>query len=192
VSSSCYVKRVVPFVLTFILGAALWQAFGERRRVPQVVTYVEYETRVLDLGGDYGPRRHARPEGEGSRTWLVIRSTGAELRGVNRATCDGCSVRMRVLFGEDGAAVPGNGFSLSPSSYPLIGEAVAAARGIKFAPATRNGRPVPVWANVTYVCAAEESRPHANAYRNLCSLTVERNSGRTWDGRPWRVVTPNE
>ena len=187
--SSCFIWRVLAFGLAFLCGVAAWQLVGVKLLVVKDVHHLEYGRRVLpgERGGTWAA---ARPEGEQSRTWLVIRSNGPSLRGVSRPVCDGCSVKMRVLFGVDGVAVPGNGFSLSPSSYPLIEEATAAARAIEFTPATKDGRPVPVWAYVTYDCGGAEFKPRP--YRGLCALTVDRTSARTWDGRPWRVAVPYE
>lgn len=185
-TSCCLFRRFLTFALTFALGVALWQAFGPKVRVANDVLSLERGVRVLprERAGTWA---YAPPAADGSRTWLVIRSTPAAVRKAD-AKCDGFSVRMRVLFGEDGVAVPGNGFSLAPSSYPLIGEAVAAARAIEFAPATKNGRPVPIWANVTYACDAEYV-PHASGPgRVTCGLSVDRDSARTWDGRPWRLI----
>ena len=188
--SSCFIKRVLPFALAFLCGVAVWQLIGLKLQAVEDVFYFEYgaSPRAVERGDFF----HARPGGEESRTWLVIREPGAapasKLAG---GRCDGCSVRMRVLFGENGEAVPGTAFSLTPSSYPVLDEAVRAARGIAFTPARRNGRPIPIWANATYACGTEPFRPYTpGAY--VCGLVVDKNSARTWDGKPWRVVTTHE
>ena len=51
--------------------------------------------------------------------------------------------------------------------------------------------PIPIWANATYACDPEEVRPLMPESLR-CGLTVDKNSARTWDGKPWRVVIPHE
>ena len=188
--SSCFIKRVLPFALAFLCGVAAWQLVGFKLQAVEDVFYFEYGAapRTVERGVFY----HARPSAEESRTWVVVHQPHPSALA-SRATrdCDGCSVRMRVLFGENGEAVPGTAFSLTPSSYPVLEDAVRAARAIAFTPATRNGRPIPIWANATYACDPEEVRPLMPESLR-CGLTVDKNSARTWDGRPWRVVTPHE
>ncbi len=99
---------------------------------------------------------------------------------------------MRVLFGENGEAVPGTAFSLTPSSYPVLDDAVRAARAIAFTPARRNGRPIPIWANATYACGARTLQAVHAAEPTSAAWSIDKNSARTWDGRPWRVVTTHE
>ncbi len=101
--------------------------------------------------------------------------------------CEGCSVRMRLMFGADGT-VSGNEFQLGPSSYALIEEATAAAREIAFTAAARNGRPMPVWADVTYSCGGELRMSHSPEVYT-CRLTLDKDSVKTVRGRPWRVIT---
>ena len=188
--SSCFIKRVLPFALAFLCGVAAWQLVGVKLQAVEDVFYFEYGAapRTVERGVFF----HARPNAEESRTWLVIRSSPfVEPRKWPARDCDGCSVRMRVLFGENGEAVPGTAFSLTPSSYPVLEDAVRAARGIAFTPARRNGRSIPIWANATYSCGAEPFRPYTpGAY--VCGLVIDKNSARTWDGKPWRVVTTHE
>ncbi|HEX6622253.1 MAG TPA: hypothetical protein VF064_00980 [Pyrinomonadaceae bacterium] len=188
--SSCFIKRVLPFALAFLCGVAVWQSIKAGSRASCVVSYPEHVSRSWP--GERGTWAYARPDAEESRTWLVIHSPHpAVLARRGSRGCDGCSVRMRVLFGENGEAVPGTAFSLTPSSYPVLDDAVRAARSIVFAPATRNGRPIPIWANATYACDPEHVRPLMPESLR-CGLTVDKNSARTWDGKPWRVVTPHE
>ena len=188
--SSCFIKRVLPFALAFLCGVAVWQLIGLKLQAVEDVFYFEYgaSPRAVERGDFF----HARPNAEEGRTWVVVhqpRPSALARRGSR--DCDGCSVRMRVLFGENGEAVPGTAFSLTPSSYPILEEAVRAARGIAFTPARRNGRPIPIWANATYACDTEPFRPYTpGAY--VCGLVVDKNSARTWDGKPWRVVTTHE
>ena len=189
--SSCFIKRVLPFALAFLCGVAAWQLVGVKLQVLRDVLYLEREAAAPKTVGrvDWPD---ALPYREESRAWLVIREAPAAppLRTAG-GRCDGCSVRMRVLFGENGEAVPGTAFSLTPSSYPVLDDAVHAARAIAFTPARRNGRPIPIWANATYACGTENFRPYTpGAY--VCGLVVDKNSARTWDGRPWRVVTTHE
>jgi hypothetical protein len=188
--SSSFIKRVLPFALAFLCGVAAWQLVGVKLQVLRDVSSLERGERLWP--GERGTWAYARPDAEESRTWLVVRSPHpATLARRASRGCDGCSVRMRVLFGENGEAVPGTAFSLTPSSYPVLDDAVRAARSLVFAPATRNGRPIPIWANATYACDPEHVRPlMPEALR--CGLTVDKNSARTWDGKPWRVVIPHE
>lgn len=190
-SSSCFIKRALPFALAFLCGVAVWQLLGVKLQVVNDVLRLEHGPRSCpgERGGTWA---YALTDEEMSRTWLVIRPSPAVApSSVKARDCDGCSVRMRVLLGENGAAVPGNGFSLSSASYPLIDDAVAAARRVAFTPATRNGRRIPIWVNATYSCSTERFKPSTpDAY--LCSLSIDKDSARTWDGRPWRVVTTHE
>lgn len=189
--SSCLIKRVLPFALAFLCGVAAWQLIGVKRQVFSDVAYLEYgaaPTRTVERGEFF----HALPHRDESRAWLVIRETPAAPSPKSAGgRCEGCSVRMRVLFGASGEAVPGTAFSLTPSSYPVLDDAVLAARAIAFTPARRNGRSIPIWANATYSCGVEPFRPYTpRAY--VCGLWIDKNSARTWDGRPWRVVTTHE
>jgi hypothetical protein len=189
--SSCFIKRVLPFALAFLCGVAVWQLVGVKLQAVGDVFYFEYGAAPLTV--ERGDFSLARAEGGGeSRTWLAIREAPAAPAAKSAGgRCDGCSVRMRVLFGENGEAVPGTAFSLTPSSYPVLDDAVLAARALDFTPATRNGRPIPIWANATYTCDPEHVRPLVPESLR-CGLTVDKNSARTWDGRPWRVVTTHE
>jgi hypothetical protein len=185
--TSCFIKRVVPFALAFLCGVAVWQLAGVGTQALSDVFYFEYETAPRSVvRGNFS---HARTDGEQSRTWLVILSSPAvESVRPEGLDCERCSVRMRVQFGEDGVAVPGNGFSLSPAAYPLIEDAVAATRSISFTPASMDGRAIPLWANVTYECGYD-ARP---SRRQSCRLLVDKHSARTWNGRPWHVITAYE
>lgn len=164
----CFLKRVVPFALALLVGVTAASLLGSR-----------------------GPRArkwqgHWREENR-SRTWLVIRSMpAAKYAKEGGPMCEGCSVRMRVMFGTDGT-VSGNEFQLGPSSYPLIEDATTAARSITFTPATWNGRPIPVWADVTYACGHEFPNYTTEVY--TCRLWIDKDSLWTGRGRPWRVIT---
>ena len=164
----CFLKRVLPFALTLLVGVAAASLFG------------------FNLTPQRRWQRQWRGESR-SRSALVIRSMPAPRAAKDGAAfCAGCSVRMRVMFGADGM-VSGNEFQLSPSSYALIEEASAAVRSIEFTPATRRGRPMPVWADVTYSCDNQFEMSHAPAIAK-CGLSLDQDSVRSVRGRPWRVA----
>lgn len=189
--SSCLIKKFLPFALAFLCGVAAWQLVGVKLRALNDILYLEHGRALLpaERGGTW---TSACREDEGSRTWLVVREKAAPAAKSSGPQCDGCSVRMRVLFGVDGAAVPGTGFSLTPSSYPILEDAVRAARDIAFRPATKNGKQIPVWANVTYACGETRAPDDSGPRPRGCGLSVDKDSARTWDGRPWRVTTTHE
>ena len=167
---TCLLKKALPFTLALLAGLGAASLFGfNKPRTSQWRVNLREESR--------------------SRTWLVIRSMPAtKFAQAGEPTCEGCSVRMRVMFGADGV-VSGNEFQLGPSSYALIEEATNAARSIQFTPATRRGRPMPVWADVTYACG-HEFPDHLISEDYRCCLTLDKNSVKSWRGRPWGVVTP--
>lgn len=171
---TCLLKKALPFTLALLagLGAASLFGFDKPRAYQWQVNW----------------REESRSR---SRTWLVIRSMPpTKFAQASEPTCEGCSVRMRVMFGADGV-VSGNEFQLGPSSYPLIEEATNAARQIQFTPATRRGRPMPVWADVTYACGAQYTKPHTPEVYG-CRLTLDKDSVRTWRGRSWGVINATE
>jgi hypothetical protein len=142
--ASFYLKRVLPFALTFLVGAALgglFNYFGSARRA----------------GFFHGPRvyrdgRRCRtsppPRVAPDRTVRAAitfqpspRYTEEALRNNYRG-----QARLRLLLGADGRVKLIEPLDRLP--YGLTEEAIRAAEDIKFTPATRDGAPVDMWAYV--------------------------------------------
>ena len=155
-------KTVLPFSLTFIIGATLggwmnpldFHAHGNRSR-----------------GACHRRDNH-------SKTWVVIHSLGGNpCRRINvyRDGADGYEsgntpVKVHVLLGADGAVA-----TVYPSEPYLSGstdDALNAAEQIRFTPATRDGVPISVWLDVTY-CGPQEF--HARTAKSV-------------DGEDWQVI----
>jgi hypothetical protein len=186
---SCFLKRILPFTLALLGGVALWYLIDAKLQVLGDVFYLEYgpTSGTVERGTWASPRA---PEGGRSKTWLIIRSMPEGATKIKERDCGDCSVRLRMRFGEDGK-VSVNEFQLAPPSYSLVEDASAAARSIKFTPATKNGRPVAVWVAATYSCGRGYRGSHAPpVYR--CSLALEKDSARAEGGEVWRVITSYE
>ncbi len=128
-------KRVVPFILTLLIGTFLGSWFdisSYRKKLAADYPGISHQGRFIQ-----------------DREWAVFKKqpvvdyTAAALRNhvVGR-------VRLRVLLGADGK-VP-SVVTLETLPDGLTEAAVSAARNIEFVPAMKNGRPVSVWVEIVH------------------------------------------
>ena len=155
-------KRVLPFLITFIIGALAGGLMN-----PGHVYLKSSPTDGLS-------RQHDKH----SKTWVVIHSLGGNpcrqvnvyRAGSNGYYLDNRSIEVHVLLGADGAVS-----KVYPSESYLGGsndDALNAAEQIRFTPATRDGVPISVWLDVTY-CGPQSG--HAKTAKTL-------------DGEDWQVI----
>ena len=129
-------KRVLPFILTLIIGTVL----GGLTHHPSLPAD---NTAPVSRS-----RKHCRiPSAD--RTWLIINSqpTVYYTEAARRNNVTGV-VRVRVLLDSKGVVQVAEPIERLP--YGLTEEAVAAAKRIQFTPATENGRPISVWLEIVH------------------------------------------
>lgn len=132
----CALIRILPFALTLFIGLSLG-SFSWRPGSLQV----------------RGGRREKLNDTPYSRTWLVIHyqptpSFAQESAETGREPCTGASLRVRFeANGKVSEAIPEE---MSVQDDDCVAAAVRAARQIVFTPASENGKPVSVWATVSY------------------------------------------
>jgi len=139
-----YLKRILPFTLTFIVGIALGGFFGLFQ--PRAVQRGEF---VLRSSGDHGRRHHGYRGCKKSTP--VIHTYEPNTHYTKEAWAKGVTgtVRLRVTFGADGEVkevVP-----VLRLPYGLTEEAEKVAWAAKFIPATESGEPVTVTKEMDYV-----------------------------------------
>jgi hypothetical protein len=160
---SCLLKRVLPFTLTFILGAAVGGLFRANRAEPAAWTW-EKSAPLLGHEGPfgYGHSCRMRPRNLVAETKpLLIRfipdarwpkDLNRDLPWSHNLT-EGYvfpGAKVRVTFGSDGKVQrvePSDELypSLGPKADKIVWERMAsAARQIQFEPETVNGMPVSV------------------------------------------------
>ena len=124
----CFFKRVLPFALTFILGIALSGAPGAKYPA------FSYDQALVEEAIT-GP--------------VVVRSLpdAGYTAEASRNHFEGL-IRLYVL-----CDAQGNVSAVEPENYLPYGqteEAIRAAQGIQFSPATSNGRGISIWMPVEY------------------------------------------
>lgn len=142
--ASFYLKRVLPFALTFLVGATLgglFQRFGHIRRAGFFEgVRVHREGRRCRTA----PPPRVAPD----RTVRAAITFQPSPRYTEEALRNGYrgQARLRLLLGADGRVQLVEPLDQLP--YGLTEEAVRAAREIKFTPASLDGAPVDMWAYV--------------------------------------------
>jgi TonB family protein len=140
-----YLKRILPFTLTFVIGASLGGFAGLFK------TRTTYTTRR----GEFVLRGSGFERGHGHRSCRtstpVVHTFEPNTRYTREAWEKGITgtVRLRVTFGADGeikAVEPVLGLP-----YGLTEEAEKVAWRAKFIPATERGRPITVTKEMDYV-----------------------------------------
>lgn len=140
---TCFLKRVLPFMLTLLVGSALGSIFTGSSPRPTTRVNTSYAVRTelqpyIYEGGrgcKYGRKAYA------SQTVAIInfkpepRYTDAARRNETAGR-----VRLLVTLGADGKVKDVETVESLP--YGLTDSAIRAAKGIQFTPATRNGEPV--------------------------------------------------
>ena len=140
---SCFLKRVLPFSLTLIVGVLLGSAFGLfAPRSTRQARFVYTHGSRADHGHRYGSCRKSSP---------VVHTYEPNTRYTREAWEKRVTgtVRLRVTFGADGEIK--DVVTVLGLPYGLTEEAAKVAWRAKFIPAAENGVPVTVTKEMDYV-----------------------------------------
>ncbi len=144
----CFLKRVLPFTLTLIIGIAVGQffnLFGSSSQTELKPSY-RFELRSSDEGGGCRARRRAYFEGY-SPAHILSQPQPLYTADAREHRTQG-EVVLRVTLGSDGNVSDIEDITQLPDGLTM--QAERAARSIKFIPATRNGSPVDEVKVITY------------------------------------------
>ncbi|MBV9959663.1 MAG: energy transducer TonB [Acidobacteria bacterium] len=151
-----FVKRVLPFMLTLLVGTGLGSVFGWRSSTTQTQPNVTESTyryeRRYGCSSRYRRTYSGGIEGraEGASTPLVIRfqpNTRYTPEALEHKTTG--VVQLRVRFNADGTATVLERLSTLPDG--LTEEAERVVERTQFTPETINGEPVAVTKDMNYV-----------------------------------------
>ena len=150
-------KKLVPFALTFLLGLLAASLLPGESSAPVSQEKVK-SFKTADSGNGDGTGGDVNVESDGRRGRIIPRSgtnkvlilstPRANYTDAARQNETSGAVRLRVTFlpsGEIGAVTP-----VSALPGGLTEQAIAAAKQIKFEPATRDGVPISVTKIVEY------------------------------------------
>jgi TonB family protein len=145
---TCFLKRVLPFVLTLMLGLMLGKFFApgnprsDRAVMPQRQTVLVAEQSVST-----GESRYFKPS-EVDRKARVIARPEPQYTNEARDNAVTGTVVLRAIFSASGEVTNIRVVSGLPNG--LTEKAVEAARRIEFAPAMKDGRPVSQYIQIDY------------------------------------------
>lgn len=172
-------QKILPLALCFAVGVALAGA-GRPAMRP------DSELRESAAAGG----------GASSRTWLVVRSRPRPIFAETRNAKSGDHfVHLRAKFGADGVVSDLVTISSNMSDDSVV-EAINAARRITFTPATEDGRPLPVLAEIRYGVGGMHATGVRGDGRRFCifaavplepSVNIVSVAGAN-DSEGWRVV----
>jgi TonB family protein len=148
----CFLKRILPFALTLILGLALGNLFGKAPR-PTRYAILKYEN--TGTGSGWGSRtdeeftydRVFSPRDVDQKARILSR-TEPQYTDEARETQVQGTVVLRAVFSEDGSVRNIRAVSGLPNG--LTEKAIEAAREIKFSPALKDGRAVSQYIQIEY------------------------------------------
>ncbi len=147
----CFLKRVLPFTLTFILGAAVAGFAGLLRSGPAgTFKRAQYG----HGGGGCGTAYRYKLLAESKPLTINYRPTAVYTYAARKNGFTG-TVRMRVTFGADGAVKAVE--TLQGQPYGLTQSAERAAWRTGFTPALENGLPISVTRTVEYDFPSEQT-----------------------------------
>ncbi|MBD0370661.1 MAG: energy transducer TonB [Pyrinomonadaceae bacterium] len=148
----CFLKRVLPFTLTLVVGIGIGSLFNLFNAKPQAETGAFRLESSYGTGGGYrsgGCReRYRRSYSATVRSAEIYYQPKPSYTNMAQKNYTEGDVTLRVTLGADG-----NVSSVEPLTrlpYGLTEEAVRAARQIRFNPATRDGSPVDEVKTITY------------------------------------------
>ena len=150
---TCLLKRILPFALTLIIGLVLGSAL--RKASPPARIFVQGQTGFADgSGSGYGGvsrnldyDRPFNPRDVDQKARIISRSEPQYTDEAREQQVQG-TVVLRAVFAGDG--VVKNIRVVSGLPYGLTERAVAAAQGIKFSPAVKDGRAVSQYIQIEY------------------------------------------
>ena len=148
-------KRILPFILTLTLGVALGSLFNfARPRAARAPHAFEAPPPPVFSGGGCRSSRarrelymHRRHE-DSPRPVILFKPEPRYTEAARKNSVSGL-VRLSAMFGADGRVSAVEALTTLPDG--LTEEAIRAAEGIVFKPATLGGEPVSVRSDVEYV-----------------------------------------
>ncbi len=143
----CFLKRVLPFTLTLIVGlgiGSLFNLFNSKPRTAPGVLRLE-GTYATGGGGCRTRMRNYSATIRSAEIYYQPKPAYTAMASKNYVEGD---VTLRVTLGADGSVSSVEPITRLP--YGLTEEAVRAARQIRFTPATRDGSPVDEVKTITY------------------------------------------
>jgi TonB family protein len=153
---TCFLKRVLPFALTFVAGLMLANVLGISNRNP-AKTFTQQETVFGVRDGAGCSSRRVREESDYNRPHTprevdqrarILSRTEPEYTEEARRNAVSGTVVLRALFSESGEVKDVRVISRLP--YGLTERAIEAARQIKFTPAIKDGRAVSQYIQIEY------------------------------------------
>jgi TonB family protein len=149
----CFLKRVLPFTLTLLVGLAiggLFNLFGSKPPTEQGVFRLEssYGTGISAGAGSGGCRSRMRSYTDEYRSARIVSQAEPAYTVEARRNRTEGNVMLRVTLGADGTV--SNIETITSLPYGLTEQAWKAAREIKFVPAMHNGSPVAEMKTITY------------------------------------------
>ncbi len=146
-------KRVLPFTLTFVLGAAVAGFAGLLTRDGAGLFKRNHYSHGAKRGGCGSAYRH-KLLAESKPLSINYRPTAVYTREARRRDHTG-TVRLRVTFGADGAVKAVE--TLQGQPYGLTQSAERAAWRTNFTPALENGLPISVTRVIEYDFPSEQT-----------------------------------
>lgn len=146
----CFLKRVLPFTLTLIVGLAIGGLFNLFSASPQTEQRAfRLESTYATGGGGSGCRTRARSNYlESYRAARILSQAQPMYTAEARRNLTQGEVMLRVTLGADGTV--GDVETITSLPDGLTEQARKAARMIKFVPATRNGAQADEVRTITY------------------------------------------
>jgi hypothetical protein len=149
---ACFLRRVLPFMMTLILGTGLWNVFGFKK--------------VIRGGGGPGYNSGGGPRHYRHSCDQLVTSESSPLRILSRTERRPASdaqgkptagkVRLLVRFNADGTTTVIDRLSSTlPDS--LTEDAVRAAWETRFIPATVDGQPIAKTTVVSYILSSSDN-----------------------------------
>jgi TonB family protein len=152
---TCLLKRILPFTLTFALGAAAAGIVGLFTGDGAGVFKRRQQTYYGGGGGGCSKGYRHKLLAESKPLYIKYQPSAVYTSEARRRDFAG-TVRLRVTFGADGAVKAVE--TLQGQPYGLTQSAERAAWGITFLPSLENGLPVPVTRTIEYDFPSELTR----------------------------------
>ena len=146
---ACFLKRILPFFLTLIVGVMLGTLLGTSNPKPsQVVTRLESapERRACAAGISDDSRTY-KPRDVDQKARIVSRAEPSYTEEARENLVEG-TVVLRSVFSAGGEVT--NIRVKSGLPYGLTERAIEAARQIRFTPAIKDGRAVSQYIQIEY------------------------------------------
>ena len=135
-------KRILPFLITLIVGTGLWGIFGTRRPEGSVGPgHYRFSHRRMSRNGSRLLRILSQPERRYTPEATKNRTTGV--------------VKLLVQFNSDGTTTVIDRISILPDG--LTEEAERIAEHTRFIPATINGQPITQTKEMNYIFSLSDA-----------------------------------